>query len=81
LYLMDEPFAGVNPQIKSVIMESIKEMNREKGVTFILVSHEMSSIRRLCGKVSVIHEGRCIAEGSLEEVAHVPEVIEAYIGG
>jgi branched-chain amino acid transport system ATP-binding protein len=81
LYLMDEPFAGVNPQIKSVIMESIKEMNREKGITFILVSHEMSSIRRLCGIVSVIHEGRCIAEGSLEEVAHIPEVIEAYIGG
>ncbi len=58
LYLMDEPFAGVNPQIKSVIMESIKQMNREKGVTFIIVSHEMPSVKRLCNKVSVIHEGR-----------------------
>jgi branched-chain amino acid transport system ATP-binding protein len=81
LYLMDEPFAGVNPQIKSVIMESIKQMNREKGVTFIIVSHEMPSIRRLCNQVSVIHEGRCIAEGNLAEVANIPEVIEAYIGG
>jgi branched-chain amino acid transport system ATP-binding protein len=81
LYLMDEPFAGVNPQIKSVIMESIKQMNREKGVTFIIVSHEMPSVRRLCNRVSVIHEGRCLAEGSLEEVANIPEVIEAYIGG
>jgi branched-chain amino acid transport system ATP-binding protein len=81
LYLMDEPFAGVNPKIKSVIMESIIQMNREKGVTFIIVSHEMPSIRRLCKKVSMIHEGTCIAEGSLEEVANVPAVIEAYIGG
>ena len=81
LYLMDEPFAGVNPKIKSVIMESIIQMNREKGVTFIIVSHEMPSIRRLCNKVSMIHEGSCIAEGSLEEVANIPAVIEAYIGG
>ncbi|MBW1691675.1 MAG: ABC transporter ATP-binding protein [Deltaproteobacteria bacterium] len=81
LYLMDEPFAGVNPQIKGVIMESIKEMNREKGVTFIIVSHEMPAIRRLCGRVSVMHEGRRIAEGSLEEVANIPAVIDAYIGG
>jgi len=81
LYLMDEPFAGVNPQIKSVIMESIKQMNREKGVTFIIVSHEMPSVRRLCPRVSMIHEGSCIAEGSLEEVANIPAVIEAYIGG
>lgn len=81
LYLMDEPFAGVNPKIKSVIMESIKQMNREKGVTFIIVSHEMPSIRRLCNRVSMIHEGSCIAEGSLEEVANIPAVIEAYIGG
>lgn len=81
IYLMDEPFAGVNPQIKSVIMESIKEMNREKGITFIVVSHEMPSIRRLCDTVTVIHEGRCIAEGALEKVAYVPAVIDAYIGG
>ena len=78
---MDEPIAGVNPQLKSVIMESIKHMTREKGVTFIIVSHEMPSIRRLCNQVSVIHEGRCIAEGNLAEVANIPEVIEAYIGG
>jgi branched-chain amino acid transport system ATP-binding protein len=81
LYLMDEPFAGVNPQIKGVIMESIKEMNQKKGVTFVVVSHEMPAIRRLCGTVSVMHEGRSIAEGSLEEVAIIPSVIEAYIGG
>jgi len=81
LYLMDEPFAGVNPQIKSVIMESIQRINQEQGVTFLIVSHEMPTIRRLCSKVSVMHEGRLIAEGSVEEVANNPTVIEAYLGG
>ena len=81
LYLMDEPFAGVNPQIKSVIMESIQRINQEQGVTFLIVSHEMPTIRRLCSNVSVMHEGRLIAEGSVEEVANNPTVIEAYLGG
>jgi branched-chain amino acid transport system ATP-binding protein len=81
LYLMDEPFAGVNPQIKGVILESIQRINQEQGVTFIIVSHEMPTIRRLCSKVSVMHEGRLIAEGSVEEVANNPTVIEAYLGG
>ena len=81
LYLMDEPFAGVNPQIKSVIMASIQRINQEQGVTFLIVSHEMPTIRRLCSNVSVMHEGRLIAEGSVEEVANNPTVIEAYLGG
>jgi branched-chain amino acid transport system ATP-binding protein len=81
LYLMDEPFAGVNPQIKSVIMASIQRINQEQGVTFLIVSHEMPTIRRLCSKVSVMHEGQLIAEGSVEEVANNPTVIEAYLGG
>ena len=81
LYLMDEPFAGVNPEIKGVIMASIQRINREQGVTFLIVSHEMPTIRRLCSNVSVMHEGRLIAEGSVEEVANNPTVIEAYLGG
>lgn len=81
LYLMDEPFAGVNPEIKGVIMASIQRINREQGVTFLIVSHEMPTIRQLCSKVSVMHEGRLIAEGSVEEVANNPTVIEAYLGG
>jgi ABC-type branched-subunit amino acid transport system ATPase component len=80
LYLMDEPFAGVNPVIKDVIMEAILTMNRKQGVTFLLVSHEMPTIRRLCEKVSVMHEGALIAEGLIEEIASNPLVIEAYLG-
>ncbi|HEU4367250.1 MAG TPA: ABC transporter ATP-binding protein [Methylomirabilota bacterium] len=80
LFLMDEPFAGVHPTIKDTIMETILKMNREERVTFLIVSHEMGTLRRLCPRVSVMHEGRLIAEGSFEEVANHSLVLEAYLG-
>ena len=80
LFLMDEPFAGVHPTIKDTIMEAILRMNREEGVTFLIVSHEMGTLRRLCPRVSVMHEGQLLAEGSFEEVANHALVLEAYLG-
>jgi branched-chain amino acid transport system ATP-binding protein len=80
LFLMDEPFAGVHPTIKDTIMETILRMNREEGVAFLIVSHEMATLRRLCPRVTVMHEGRLIAEGPLEEVANHHLVLEAYLG-
>jgi branched-chain amino acid transport system ATP-binding protein len=80
LFLMDEPFAGVHPTIKDTIMETILRMNREEQVTFLIVSHEMTTLRRLCPRVSVMHEGKLIAEGSFEEIAGHAAVLEAYLG-
>ena len=81
LFLLDEPFAGVHPTVKDTIMAAILRMNREEGMTFLIVSHEMTTLRRLCPRVSVMHEGRLIAEGSFEEVANHAHVLEAYLGG
>ena len=81
LFLLDEPFAGVHPTVKDTIMAAILRMNQEEGMTFLIVSHEMTTLRRLCPRVSVMHEGRLIAEGSFEEVANHPRVLEAYLGG
>ena len=81
LFLMDEPFAGVHPTIKDTIMQTILTANREEGVTFLIVSHEMATLRRLATRVSVMHEGRLIAEGAFETVANQPVVLEAYLGG
>jgi branched-chain amino acid transport system ATP-binding protein len=81
LFLMDEPFAGVHPTIKDTIMGTILEANRRDGVTFLIVSHEMATLRRLASRVSVMHEGRLIAEGSFQTVANQPVVLEAYLGG
>jgi branched-chain amino acid transport system ATP-binding protein len=49
-------------------------------VTFIVVSHEMTVVRRLCAKVTVLIEGHVAAEGALDEVARDPQVVTAYLG-
>jgi branched-chain amino acid transport system ATP-binding protein len=81
LYLLDEPFAGVHQAIKGVILRTIKKMNEEKGITFIVVSHELTTIQYLCHQISVLHRGEIISQGTMEEVANDPFVIDAYLGG
>jgi branched-chain amino acid transport system ATP-binding protein len=80
LLLLDEPFAGLHPTIRAIIIEAVVRMNREEGVTVLVVSHEMAELRRLCSRVSVMREGTLIAEGSLDEVANDARVLEAYLG-
>lgn len=80
LCLLDEPFAGVHPAIKDVMVDAIVEMNRTRGVAFLVVSHEMPTLGRLAGHVTVMHNGQRIADGALDEIAGDPRVIEAYLG-
>ena len=80
MFCLDEPFAGVNIIVKETIIELIIKKAKE-GITFLIVSHEMTSIRRLCPRVTVLAEGSIIAEGSMEEVATEEHVISAYLGG
>lgn len=81
LYVMDEPFAGVHQSIKGIILKSIRMMNDEKGVTFLIISHEMPTVSTLCDKVTVLAKGELIAEGTMVEIANEPQVIDAYLGG
>jgi branched-chain amino acid transport system ATP-binding protein len=81
LYLLDEPFAGVHQVIKGLILRMIKKMNEEKGITFMVVSHELTTIQYLCHQISVLHRGEMIAQGTMEAVANDPQVIDAYLGG
>jgi branched-chain amino acid transport system ATP-binding protein len=79
-YVLDEPFAGINPTIKDAIIELIEAENRASRVTFVIVSHEMAIVRRLCRRVTVMVEGRIAAEGTLDEVAARGDVLAAYLG-
>ena len=79
-YVLDEPFAGINPVIKDAIIDMILDVNRRHRATFLVVSHEMAIIRRLCQQVTVMMEGRVAAQGTLDEVARLPEVIAGYLG-
>jgi branched-chain amino acid transport system ATP-binding protein len=79
-YVLDEPFAGINPVIKDAMIDMIVDVNRSTHATFLIVSHEMAVIRRLCPQVTVMMEGRVAAQGTLDEVARLPEVIAGYLG-
>ena len=79
-YVLDEPFAGINPVVKDAIIDMILDVNRRHGATFLVVSHEMAVVRRLCRQVTVMMEGRLAAQGTLDQVARLPEVIAGYLG-
>ncbi len=79
-YLLDEPFAGVNPLIKETMIDLIRDHNRRWSTVFLIVSHEMPVIRELCSRVTVLAAGRVLFEGTMEEVARSREVVDAYLG-
>lgn len=80
IILLDEPAAGVNPSLLETIIDRILEIHR-RGVTFLVIEHNMDMVARLCGRVVVMARGRRLAEGAPSEVARDPAVIEAYLGG
>ena len=80
LYVLDEPFAGINPVVKDALIALIEHENKSNGRAFLIVSHEMAIVRRLCPRVTVMIQGRVAAEGTLDEVARRPEVVQAYLG-
>jgi branched-chain amino acid transport system ATP-binding protein len=81
LYVLDEPFAGINPVVKDTLITLIERESKGEGRAFLIVSHEMAIVRRLCPRVTVMIQGRVAAEGTLEEVARRPDVVQAYLGG
>jgi ABC-type branched-subunit amino acid transport system ATPase component len=79
VHVLDEPFAGINPVVKDTLIELILTENRA-GATFLIVSHEMEIIRRICPRVTVMIAGKVAAEGPLEEIARREDVVTAYLG-
>ena len=78
LLLVDEPVAGMTDAETAQTAELLKEINREK--TVVVVEHDMTFVRELGVKVTVLHEGSVIAEGSLDQVSANERVIEVYLG-
>jgi branched-chain amino acid transport system ATP-binding protein len=80
IILLDEPGAGVNPALLESIMSRIAEINA-RGVTFLIIEHNMDLVSRLCRHVYVMSQGRLLYEGAPSEVVRNAEVIDAYLGG
>lgn len=77
--LLDEPAGGVNPTMINHLSERIRTLNTQ-GITFLVVEHNMEFVMGLCDKVTVLHRGTTIAEGTPKEVRTNPAVLEAYLG-
>ena len=79
LILLDEPAGGINPTAIDRMTELILQLNR-RGVTFLIVEHNMPMVLGLCDPVMVLAEGRCIAQGHPQEIQSNPVVLDAYLG-
>jgi branched-chain amino acid transport system ATP-binding protein len=80
LLLLDEPFTGMNPEETRAMMGLVRKV-RERGVTILLVEHDMQAVMGLCERITVMNFGRLLTEGTPEEIRRHPDVIAAYLGG
>ena len=79
MLLLDEPFAGMNPEETRRMMELVSQL-RERGLTVLLVEHDMQAVMGLCDRITVMDFGKLLAEGKPEEIRSDPRVVQAYLG-
>lgn len=81
IVLLDEPAAGINRTLLKRLTDNIEYLRRERGMTFLLIEHDMNLIMNLCSPIIVMSGGRKLMQGEAEEVQTDPRVLAAYLGG
>ena len=81
LVLLDEPAAGVNPTLMRTLVGLLRKLRDERGVSFLVIEHDMEVVMDLCDPVIVMANGRILASGPPKEIQNDPLVLEAYLGG
>ncbi|KFN89317.1 daunorubicin resistance protein DrrA family ABC transporter ATP-binding protein [Tetragenococcus muriaticus] len=69
--VMDEPTVGIDPQSRNYILDMVRNLNREEGLTVLYTSHYMEEVEKLCDRVYIMDEGRVIASGTKEELKSI----------
>lgn len=77
--LLDEPFTGMNPEETRQMVGLVRRV-RDRGVTIMLVEHDMSAVMELCDVITVMNFGQLLTEGPPDTIRKDPRVIEAYLG-
>src|SRR5699024_10078582 len=71
IMIMDEPTVGIDPQSRNYILDMVRNLNREKGLTVLYTSHYMEEVERLCDRVYIMDHGQIIASGTKEELKSI----------
>ena len=80
LVLLDEPIAGVAPALRVELLEHILAVRRDRGVTFLIVEHDLDFVMQAADQVVVMNEGRVLTSGMPAEVRANEQVVDAYLG-
>jgi len=80
LVLLDEPMAGVSPTLRVQLLEHILSMRSDRGITFLIVEHDLDFVMQAADRVVVMNQGRVLAAGSPDEIRANEDVVDAYLG-
>ncbi len=78
LLLLDEPVAGMSPREREMTAELLRTISL--GKSLVVIEHDMDFVKSIASKVTVLHQGRLLSEGSIEQVQSDPRVIDVYLG-
>jgi branched-chain amino acid transport system ATP-binding protein len=80
LLLLDEPTAGINPVLIERLVDRLKTVNREQGLTLLVIEHNMPVIMGLADHIYCLAHGRLLAAGKPQDIRQDPQVLDAYLG-
>lgn len=80
ILLLDEPAAGLTIKESLELAHVLKDLAARWGVTVLLVEHDMEVVFSICDRITVLHLGAILAEGTPDEIRSIPEVVTAYLG-
>ncbi|PKN24360.1 MAG: ABC transporter ATP-binding protein, partial [Deltaproteobacteria bacterium HGW-Deltaproteobacteria-21] len=81
LLLLDEPTCGMSPEETESTMSLVRKLCKDRNITILFTEHDMAVVFGIATRLSVLHQGRLIADGTPEQVRASEEVQKVYLGG